>query len=142
MQPYDVGITDGVDEICQDCHKPISSRAKANVWKSGRIVCTRCLREREVQASRQQNAVRMAGVAGSPWLVQNGRQQLGPYPTAQLIDLLRAKRVDWLWNLRREGMEKWTPAARLFTTPELSNGRIELRDFGQGDGTYGPKGSQ
>lgn len=90
---------------------------------------------------RQQAAVRIAGVAGSPWHVHDGRQQLGPFTTAQLIELLRAKRVDWMWNVRREGMLNGVPAARLFTTPELSRGRIELRDFGQGDGTYRPTGA-
>jgi hypothetical protein len=51
-----------------------------------------------------------------------------------LIDLLRTKQVDWMWNVWREGMGKWVPAA--FTIPELSNGKIELRDHGQGDDTY------
>jgi GYF domain 2 len=62
----------------------------------------------------------------------------GPYPTAQMIELLNSRRIDWAWNIWREGMTRWTPVARLFTIPELSNGKIELRDFGQGDGTYRP----
>lgn len=57
------------DEVCHDCGKTISRRAKANVWN---------------------------------------------------------------------GLEAWKRMSALFTLPELCEGRLELRDFGQGDGTYRP----
>lgn len=64
------------------------------------------------------------------WLVHDGRQQWGPYTTEQLVQMLYAKQVDWLWNVWREGMNKWRPFANLFTIPELaSDGQIRLRNF-------------
>jgi hypothetical protein len=126
----------GMDEVCQECGKPISRRAKANVWNGERVVCTECLHKLEDQVRRGQAAIRLAGVARAPWLVHDGRKQWGPYPTAQLMNLLRTKQVDWMWNVWREGMGKWVPAAQLFTMPKLSNGKVELRDHRQGDGTY------
>lgn len=125
-----------MDQHCQKCGKIISRRAKANIWNGQQVVCTDCLHTLEGEARRHQAAIRLAGQAGADWFVHDGNKQWGPYPTVQLIELLRTRRVDWMWNIRREGMTNWTPAARMFTIPELSNGKIELRDFRQGDGTY------
>jgi hypothetical protein len=130
-----------VDEVCQKCGKVIGPRAKANVWDGRLVVCTSCLHALEKDVRRAEAAVGIAGRAGAPWLVHDGRQQWGPYPTEQMIGLLKSGQVDWLWKVWRDGMWKWTPAAQLFTIPELSNGRIELRDHGQGDGTYRPHGA-
>jgi hypothetical protein len=127
-----------VDHVCQKCGKAISRRAKANVWNGAHIVCTSCLHELEGEIRRGQAAIGIAGRSGAAWLVHDGAKQWGPYPTEQLIELLRTGRVDWPWNVWRDGMWKWTPAGQLFTMPELSNGRIELRDHGHGDGTYRP----
>jgi hypothetical protein len=127
-----------MDEICEQCGKTITQRAKANLWKGEQVVCTACLNELKSQVQRHQAAVRLAGRAGSAWLVHDGQQQWGPFPTDQIIELLRVGQIDWMWNVWREGMAAWTPAAQFFTAPELSKGRIELRDFGQGDGTYRP----
>jgi len=52
-----------------------------------------------------------------------------------MIQLLGRNKIDWSASIWREGMAKWLPAGRLFTMPELHNGKLELRDFGQGDGT-------
>lgn len=130
------------DEICQDCGKPISRRAKANVWNGERVICTPCLKKRETAAVLAQNIAGMIGVAGKLWLVHDGRTEHGPYPTDQLIAMLTKKKISWNWKTWREGMKAWTPIARLFVDPAFSGtGRIELRDFGQGDGTYRPVGA-
>lgn len=72
----------------------------------------------------------LTGKDDADWLVHDGNQQWGPYPTDRLIELLKQGQVDWLWNIWREGMANWTPAARLFTIPELSkDGQIRLRAF-------------
>lgn len=64
------------------------------------------------------------------WLVHDGRQQWGPYSTEQVIQMLREKRIDWMWNVWREGMDKWRKIANLFTDPQLANdGQIRLRNF-------------
>lgn len=125
-----------MEESCQQCGKTISRRAKANVWGGERIVCTPCLKELEGAERRQQAAYSLAGKPGTPWTVSGGGKRHGPFPTNELIELLRQGRVDWMWDVWRDGMTAWRKAANLFTIPELSDGRIELRDFGQGDGTY------
>jgi hypothetical protein len=127
------------DEICQDCGRPISRRAKANVWNGERIVCTPCLKKRESAVQRADNIMGMIGKAGSPWVVHDGRQQAGPYTTAEMIKMLRKNKIDWLSKIFREGMKDWKPAGQLFTNPAFNDGKIELRDFGQGDGTYRPE---
>ena len=72
----------------------------------------------------------MVGWPDKPWLVNDGKQQWGPYTTDQLIELLRTHRVDWLWHVWREGMTSWKVPAQLFTMPELEpDGQIRLRDF-------------
>jgi hypothetical protein len=128
-----------MDQTCHKCGKSISRRAKSYVWNGQLVVCTSCLQVLEGERRRGQAAIGIAGKAGAPWLVYDGSKQWGPYPTEQLKELLAAGRVDRMWNVWREGMGKWTPAGRLFTIPELSRGKIELRDFGQGDGTYRPE---
>jgi len=125
-----------MDTTCEKCGKTISRRARANVWEGQCIVCTPCLGELKTAELRAANLAAMVGYSGRGWLIHDGRGQRGPYTTAQLIELLRAGRVKWEWQIWRDGMTKWVPIARLFTVPELSKGRIELRDFGQGDGTY------
>lgn len=129
-----------MDVACDECGATISSRAKANVWNGEKVVCTPCLKELQGAERRAQAAFYLAGKPGTSWTVRGGGKQYGPYPTSQLIELLRQGRVDWMWDIRRDGMKAWKKAANLFTIPELSNGRIELRDFGQGDGTYRPSG--
>ena len=128
------------EEMCHQCGKVISRRAIAHVWNGASVICTPCLKSLQGEERRGQAAIGMAGRAGASWLVHDGRKQYGPYTTDQLIALLRQARVDWMWKIWREGMWKWLTAANLFTIPVLSNGRIELRDFGQGDGTYHPAG--
>ncbi len=72
----------------------------------------------------------MVGWPDKLWLVNDGNRQLGPYTTERLVELLRAGQVDWLWRIWRDGMKTWTPAAQLFTIPELSPDHdIRLRDF-------------
>jgi hypothetical protein len=127
-----------MDEVCEQCGATISRRARANVWNDEKVVCTSCLKELQGAERRTEAAHALAGKPGAPWLVRHGQNQQGPYPTEQLIELLRRGRVDWLWEIKRDGMTAWKKAANLFTIPELSNGKIELRDFGQGDGTYRP----
>jgi hypothetical protein len=128
----------GMDEICQRCGVIITRRAKANVWNGDTVVCTKCLRELETDARRMDAAYGIAGKPHSAWMVHDGRSQHGPYTTAELIELLEWGRVGWDWQIWRDGMRAWSQPMRLFTLPELSNGKIELRDFGQGDGTYHP----
>lgn len=128
------------EDICSKCGTTISRRAKANVWRGEKIVCTPCLKKLEGAEQRLRVAYLIAGKPGTAWTVRGGGKQYGPYSTAELIELLRRRRVDWMWEIHREGMKSWTPAARLFVTAELGNGRIELRDHGQGDGTYRPFG--
>ncbi len=125
-----------MDEVCQECGATISPRAKANVWNGEKVVCTACLKKLQAVVRRQEAAVMFAGKAHTPWLVNDGKRQHGPYTTAELIDLLRSGRVDWAWDIWREGIGKWTTAGLLFTIPHLTDGRLELRDHGQGDGTY------
>lgn len=125
-----------VEQTCRKCRKIISRRAKANIWNGKQVVCTDCLHKLQREDRRHEVAIGLAGQAGADWLVHDGSKQWGPYPTAQLIELLRSKRVDWQWNIWRDGMTSWAPAGRLFTIPELSEGKLELRDFRQGDGTY------
>src|SRR6266568_3735633 len=125
-----------MNEHCQKCGKEIAQRAKANVWQEQWVVCTACLRELKDEVKHQTAIASIAGMGGAPWLVHDGRKQWGPYSTDQLIELLTKGQVDRFWNVWREGMRKWMPVGQLFTVPELSNGKVELRDFGQGDGTY------
>lgn len=127
-----------VDETCSKCGKSISRRAKANIWNGEQIVCTPCLRDLEAEAAWHKNLLLMIGRAGTPWLVHDGRKQHGPYTTAQMIELLRIGKVAWEHRIRRDGMKEWKQAMSLFTIPDLADGRLELRDFGQGDGTYRP----
>lgn len=63
------------------------------------------------------------------WLVHDGRQQWGPYSTEQMIQMLYAKQVDWLWSIWRQGMEKWLAVGQLFTNHEIDGQPIRLRDF-------------
>ena len=126
------------DEICQQCGATISRRAKANIWNGELVVCTRCLKELEQNERRAVAVIGIAGKPHTPWFVHDGHKQYGPYPTAQLIQLLDGGQVDWLWKIWREGMNAWVAAGQLFVMGELGNGRTELRDFGQGDGTYHP----
>jgi hypothetical protein len=123
---------------CDDCGKTISSRAKANVWAESRVVCTPCLLRLRSAASRAAISLAVAGRALSPWMVRDGPRQHGPHGTEDLISLLGTGRVGWDCEVWRDGMAAWAPVGRLFTIPELANGRVELRDFGQGDGTYRP----
>lgn len=127
-----------MDEVCQNCGKIISRRMKANIWDGERVVCTACLHVLQGAVVRRQVGVRLAGQSGADWLIYDGSRQSGPYPTQRLIEMLRGQQVRWEWHIWREGMEKWKPAMSLFTIPELADGRLELRDFGQGDGTYRP----
>lgn len=125
-------------ERCSECKKEISARAKANVWQGNRVVCTPCLKELKAAESRTNFAIAMAGNAHTPWLVHDGKHQHGPFTTEELAWRLCQGKVDFGWNIWREGMTKWVPAARLFTIPSLSpNGRCELREHGQGDGRKG-----
>lgn len=126
-----------MEVICQKCSKPISNRARANVM-DGMTICTPCQKEVKSAIARHQNLLRMIGKAFTPWTVRDGSRQIGPFPTAHLIELLRRGAISWDVEVQREGMKGWTPVARLFTIPELADGRLELREFGQGDGTYRP----
>jgi ribosomal protein L37AE/L43A len=123
---------------CSQCGKDIAARAKANVWAERRVVCTPCLHRLRSAASRVANLLAMAGRACAPWTVCDDSRQHGPYRTEDLIALLRGGQVGWGCQVWREGMAKRSPVARLFTAAELADGRLELRDFGQGDGTYRP----
>jgi hypothetical protein len=125
-----------VDTTCEKCGKTITGRMKANVWKGEMAVCTDCLHILKGAELRKAAAYRIAGQPFTAWLVHDGQQQLGPFTTEEMIDLLGSNQLDWMWNIWRHGMANWTPAARLFTIPELSEGRLELRNHGQGDGTY------
>jgi hypothetical protein len=125
-----------MDETCGQCGATINRRAKANVWKGEKVVCTPCLKRLQGAERRMEAAFALAGKPGAAWTVRDGRKQYGPYPTDALIEYLRQGRIDWMWEIRRDGMKAWKKAANLFTIPKLSNGRIELRDFGRGDGTY------
>ena len=71
---------------------------------------------------------RISGDNGALWLAHDGAQQWGPYDDAQMLELIRSKRVPWNWNLWRQGMEKWLPAGRLFTFPDLDE-VVRLRNF-------------
>ena len=134
-----------MDEICQDCGKTISRRARANVWNGDRIVCSRCYKVRKQRADFESRVpalrVAMVGWPDKPWIVHDGRQQSGPFTTDQLIALLRAGQVDWLWSVWREGMKEWKKPASLFTMPELTaGGEIRLRDFIQFNPAGEPEG--
>jgi ribosomal protein L37AE/L43A len=124
------------DETCQECGTKISRRAKVNIWQDEKVVCTSCLHELESAVRRHEFSIQMGGKPHTPWLVDDGKKQHGPYSTAQVIQLLDQDRVDWLWKVWREGMSGWKVAAMVFNNGRLSNGQTELRYFGQGDGTY------
>jgi hypothetical protein len=126
------------DETCQKCGKTISRKAVAHVWQGDKVICTACRNLVRGVERRLQAAYRIAGKPDMPWYVQDGKNQQGPFGTRILIQMLANKQIDWEWSIWREGMIKSVPVARLFTIPELCNGRIELRDFGQGDGTFHP----
>jgi ribosomal protein L37AE/L43A len=130
-----------MDVACEQCGATINRRAKANIWQGEKVVCTACMKDLQGAERRLNAAYVLAGKPGTAWTVRHRGEQYGPYPTDRLIELLRQGRVDWIAEIRRDGMKAWTPAARLFVTPQLANGRIELRDFGQGDGTYRPAGA-
>lgn len=110
---------------------------KAHRWGE-HWICTACHNDLQAATQRALAIEGIAGKAGAEWLVYDGHKQWGPYSTSQLIELLGTGRVQWMWMIWRDGMTNWTPAARLFVIAELGRGRIELRDFGQGDGTYHP----
>ena len=128
-----------MDTACEKCGKPISKRAAAHVWNGQTVVCTKCRNELQAEAGRHAAAIGFAGQPHTPWMVFDGKTQYGPYTTEQVIEMLRRGQVDWLWQIWREGMKKWMKIGSLFSMAEMSNsGRIELRDHGQGDGTYRP----
>jgi hypothetical protein len=129
------------EETCQDCGKTISRRARANVWHGERVICTLCLKLREGAEKRLAAAVRLAGRAGAVWLVDDGGKQRGPFTTHELIRLIDNRQIDIMRRIWRDGMSTWKPAAQLFTLREI-DGKTELRDFGQGDGTYRPNFNQ
>lgn len=123
-----------VDKFCDGCGKVISGRARANVWHGEQLLCSSCFRKRKQQADLEARIHGLRGaMVGWPdklWLVHDGAKQWGPYTTEQLIELLRQRRVDWLWNVWREGMREWRPVGRLFTIPEFADdGQIRLREF-------------
>jgi hypothetical protein len=129
-----VVTTIAVDEVCEDCGNPISRRARANIWNSERVLCTSCYNDRknraEFEARVPEIRAKMVGWPDKLWLVNDGSRQLGPFSTDQVIELLRAGRIDWLWEVWREGMAAWKPAASLFTNPQLSDdGKLRLREF-------------
>ena len=98
------------------------------------VLCSSCYRERndraEFEASVPELLAAIVGWPDKPWLVHDGTKEWGPYTTEQLIELLRQRRVEWLWNVWREGMKAWKPAGQLFTMPELTgDGQIRLREF-------------
>lgn len=127
-----------MEETCQKCGKAISRRARANIWNGTQIVCTPCLKDLQAAQQRADAAIRMAGRPGSAWMVHDGHHQRGPFPTPQLIALLGNGKISWESKIWRDGMAGWQPLPTLFVPAELGHGRIELRDFGQGDGTYRP----
>jgi hypothetical protein len=121
-----------MEVMCDECGNAIAPRSKANVWAEGRVVCTPCLRRLRSAASRAANLLAMVGSAGAPWAVRDSSRQRGPYRTEDLVALLRGGQVGWRCEVWREGMASWSPVARLFTMPELADGRLELRDFRPG----------
>lgn len=122
------------EQICQQCSNVIGGRAKAHEWDGQRIVCKKCLHALQEPAKRMAVAVRFAGMAHMPWLVHDGQKQWGPYPTEQLIELLKSGRVDWMWKCWREGMASWKNMASIFRMALVAGEKIELREHGQGDG--------
>ena len=68
--------------------------AEANVWNGEYVVCTPCLDELRESMRQSTPAISFAGMPCAAWLVNDGANQLGPYDTDQLIDLLRAGEVD------------------------------------------------
>jgi GYF domain 2 len=126
-----------MDETCEECGKPISKRAKANIWRGEHIVCTICLGLLNSAVTFDGNKVGYLGKKDALWLVNDGETQHGPYSTEELIELLRSQWVKWDWRIWREGMKKWKRAAGLFTMPEFSkDGQIKLHSF---DGPKPPR---
>lgn len=117
-----------VDTICQRCGKIITRRMKANVWAGREVVCTGWRDVLQGVVVRRQVAYDLAGKPDAGWIAYDGQQQYGPFTAEQMIEMLGAGQVDWLWQFWRDGMNAWTPAARLFVTAQLGGGRIELRD--------------
>ncbi len=110
-----------MEPICQNCGKTINRRSVAHVWKDQTVVCTQCRNKLRGEEQRQAAYIRLRGVPDAPWLVYDGTRQHGPYSTQQLTDMLCRRQVDFLWLIWREGMAKWSPAAQMFTIPELSD---------------------
>jgi len=127
-----------VDELCQRCGSTIGLNAEANIWGGQYIVCTPCLHDLRHDTRRSATAITFAGRPGAAWFVNDATNEHGPYETVQLIEMLRTGRVDYGWHVWRDGMTTWRKVAQMFTIAELTNGQIELRDHGQGDGTYRP----
>jgi uncharacterized protein DUF4339 len=127
-----------MDELCQRCGVVLSANAEAHVWNGQYIVCASCVQELQHDANRSATAYTFAGRPGAAWFVKDDKREHGPFETAVLIEMLHEGRVDYGWLLWRDGMTSWRKVAQLFTIADLSNGQIELRDHGQGDGTYRP----
>src|SRR5689334_13130244 len=93
-----------MDTTCGKCGKTISRRATANVLDGRCVVCTSCLGALKTAELRAANLAALVGHSGREWLIHDGREQRGPYATVQLIELLRAGRVKWEWQIWRDGM--------------------------------------
>jgi len=126
------------EERCFRCGKTIPKDAEAHIWNSESIVCGPCIAHLQHDRYLSATPNTFAGFARGAWYVDNGMQKLGPYDTHQLIEMLHSGRVDFQFLIWRDGMSAWRKASQLFTIPELNYGQIELRDHGQGDGTYRP----
>ena len=127
-----------MDELCQRCGQPIGFDADAHVWNGEHVVCTQCLHDLKIAARQSTPAISFAGMPGAAWYINAEGTQIGPYETDELIELLRTSDIDYSWLVWRDGMTNWRKVAQMFTIAELTRGTIELRDHGQGDGTYRP----
>src|SRR6185437_3493345 len=121
------------DPLCQDCGKQINRRMKANVWQEETVLCTPCFHAREAAVLRAKTIAKIIGIADSPWLIHDGRRQSGPFTTREVIEHLRDGRFKWDWKSWRQGLETWKPLYSFFTDASLHDGRLELRDLGQGE---------
>ena len=125
-------------ELCTRCGAVIPANAEAHVWLDEHIVCGPCRNQLQHEQHLSTTAVAFAGKPGAPWTVKEGDKELGPYFTNQLIEMLRSDQIAYSQQLWRDGMTMWRQVSQLFTIAQFSQGRIELRDHGQGDGTYHP----
>jgi hypothetical protein len=57
-----------VEETCEECGNVITRRAKANVWKGEKVVCTPCLKKLELAGWRGEEVADRPSQGNGPFI--------------------------------------------------------------------------